>query len=1015
MTPEEVMDDLRKRVSYLKNPEQAKRYMDYMKASYNALAKFDPVLEREKYLRDVKTFQRDAAYMYSYLDRNSKRDMQDKRKSLAYGERRDRQMSIGKLRVGNRSDLFAEARSAVNAFGGADKAKLLATLDLSEKLSNQGIGNGVGTARNILKQMQNREKAKNDLFSPFRMRHKDQYWQYKTPREWMNYGNNLVDELVAKGALDYRQGDARKVDLKNAYKRITKEGKSPFKDVMQSIINDTDREKSWSAAEKKAAGRLLLNQIVAGTKPQNYMGVERIVNFAHKGEVKALISDLRDVVRWIPGGGQYKNSLNALEARLGYAVTPESQRQLATDMGQLASRIYTSSKGIPEAHIAYSDALARRGLEAQASMALSNAEIADVTGSRLLNYHYRKQALKRNVGKFSENLFAMPGNLGGLLYGRGLFFTKDGGREDKLSSLFSSYDAQGNNVKGRKAIPLHLKAIGREYGNAFAGIWRNFTSVIRDHQLDLAKDLAKGVLPILQTGFQIASTGSMIGLGVVGAGVKAMAQYGIQSSNRRIGLKNTYNLSVPTSWKGGKSYEDFEQQSFADAQALRMGPYALQDAILRMALSTSAARYVTGPNIGTPVVTSLDQASRIAKNMALMARVTNTSEADLAGIMIQIQQGIGKGKFDIMDIKPMENRSIAFTHMWAREALGLPGGASELFRLMAEGAGDRTKGITAERAIQGMMNEKLTKKLEAIMAGTARTWEQVGVLAAGHLNRGALSFTKQAEFSAGGGLGTRILEATRFISEEPLTESGKTLGDILIDLMPSLKDIPGLLNRGKDALSSGLEIAAKLTGLFSPMIPALVMFGRLLLSINGVILSVLGFLTYLPGMIWNVIKGEDPFSGHIGATLWRGAGAAFATSDAIGESGVADKLEKLALEIGRTEHEWSEALKPIRFGSKPYKNETGDDTLNATDVGLTGPVAQIAKDTHDIKKNGAKLTSVQLELLKQVAGRNIVNSVTRVSPNIVANVGTIKSGVEYEQFMADLNKSVRLATMNMAY
>ena len=110
----------------------------------------------------------------------------------------------------------------------------------------------------------------------------------------------------------------------------------------------------------------------------------------------------------------------------------------------------------------------------------------------------------------------------------------------------------------------------------------------------------------------------------------------------------------------------------------------------------------------------------------------------------------------------------------------------------------------------------------------------------------------------------------------------------------------------------------------------------------------------------------------------------------------------------------STELGNANVGMKHVENAEGKD-INVEDQGLGTTAATIAKDTGEIKRNGAKLTAIQLELLKQVSGRMIVNRVTRVTPNIVANVGTIKSGVEYDQFMRDLRDNVRIATMNVAY
>lgn len=1011
LTPDEMLNEVRRRAGYVKNSQQYNRLLmrlvELRDRVYAKDVKDEKDLERRR-----ENFKRMAQRVYAYTDIDPKKRVQIRAKTERYLEERNRQIGIGKLGVGTRADLFSEARLAVNAHGGANKTDLFATLDRAERLSERGIGNGANTARRILKQMENRAEGEAAATNAFRLRHKDGYWTYKHPDEWLDYGGKLIEDLRNRRALDNGQAFARWADLHSAYDQIPQKGISRFKDILQSTINDSDRYKSWLSATQREGARIALENIVAGNKPQNYMGVERIVDFRDKKSSRALLEDMRQFAKWIPGGGQYKKSFAAMETRIEAAVTPEAQRQLATDMGQLASRLFTSAKSTPEAHTAYAQALMRRGLEAEADAARRNAQLADVTASRVMNYHYQKQALKRGFGQIGSNLLG-PSRLFGILHGTGLHVTETGGRQELWSSLFSSHDNEGRKVTGLRAVPYHFKAIGRQYANGFTGIWRNFTTILSEHKIDLATDLANAVMPILRAGMQMTIGGAITGLVATGALLKGVASYGVSTSDQRTGLRTMYNLSVPKSWKNGRTYEEFEESTYADAQTLRMGSYALQDAILRMALSTAAARHVTGPNIGAPVVTSLEQASRIAKNMALMARITNTSEADLAGIMIQIQQGIGKGKFDIMDIKPMENRSIAFTNMWAREALGLPGGASQLFGLMAEGAGDRTKGITAERAIQGMMDEALTKKLEVLMAGTPRTWEQVGALAADHIKHGAASFLEKTGKSAGKGFGTDILGMTNFIATEKISDTG-TLGDVMLAMMPEINDLPALVTNITNTFGNLLTVAGAL------LEPG-VRLGQMFLMVGGVMMTVYLLLeSVVAGMLWLV--SLIPFKGSAGLheaaknsldSIWENGRVSRSSRMAWVDTGL-DAMNKL-LETAPVLTNVGGQLSGVKLKSKGFADAEGDDTINTEDSGLTGQVAQIAKDTKDIKKNGAKLTSVQLELLKQVVGRNIVNSVTRVSPNIVANVGTIKSGVEYEQFMADLNKSVRLATMNMAY
>ena len=69
----------------------------------------------------------------------------------------------------------------------------------------------------------------------------------------------------------------------------------------------------------------------------------------------------------------------------------------------------------------------------------------------------------------------------------------------------------------------------------------------------------------------------------------------------------------------------------------------------------------------------------------------------------------------------------------------------------------------------------------------------------------------------------------------------------------------------------------------------------------------------------------------------------------------------------------------------------------------------VATGVGNIDKNTRKATQVQLAILKQVAGTRTINRVVHVSPNIVANVATIRNGIEYEQLLKDLGTTVNHA------
>ena len=88
--------------------------------------------------------------------------------------------------------------------------------------------------------------------------------------------------------------------------------------------------------------------------------------------------------------------------------------------------------------------------------------------------------------------------------------------------------------------------------------------------------------------------------------------------------------------------------------------------------------------------------------------------------------------------------------------------------------------------------------------------------------------------------------------------------------------------------------------------------------------------------------------------------------------------------------------------------------LASDNVGLSAAV-QTAANTAAIKHNTAKATEVQIALLKQVAGRAVVNRITNVRPNIVANVGSIKSGADLDEVMKRLEVATASAVAGYAY
>lgn len=267
-----------------------------------------------------------------------------------------------------------------------------------------------------------------------------------------------------------------------------------------------------------------------------------------------------------------------------------------------------------------------------------------------------------------------------------------------------------------------------------------------------------------------------------------------------------------------------------------------------------------------------------------------------------------------------------------------------------------------------------------------------------------LSFTEEFEQGAGGRIGSQLLGISKWIAENDLNDIG-TLGDNLAELLPDVGELSGLLQKGTHWLGELLDVGGRLTQGLTNFIPLLVLLGKVVILATAAFSGILGIV---PAIV-RYLKGDNP---NERGSLW----SAFTTL--MGGEGTSmfqslDKLGELTqegmLKFGEFSEDIGTMLESFMFG-----REHIDNALGGTPE-IQGPVAKIAENTEELKKQGAKMQRVQLELLKQISGKAVINRVTRVTPNVVANVGTIKSGVEYDQFMRDLTRSVHLATANVAY
>lgn len=963
-------------------PEASKRWWDlYQNAETNE--------DRAKILQDLQNEQRARG---SARSRGIK--VERARVRPAYNFTRYKSGGVNKL--GTRIQQANDAIRELDALPSLEARVLASSLrtQLGEWQNNKGRfprASEVQAGLNMVSDYHKRQSVANSML---RYKTGPNQAQYMAHDEAYRYAMGLL--FPKKGAMDTLYFDAQTRNevanrLGQFYVDVTTKGlnKSEFRTEVQNVIKQSVNNVAKRASEQVKLERGRRAQLADAYMTYSILGRERAVNPMRQGSVANVIDDLAHVIGRNPSLHSYMAGLNRFSERNQVFTETDDNRSfrraMMRDLAQFNNRVV--------------GAMGERDWYMLAREAMGNKSYSDAQRYAILERHAAARAAREGRWATQAQLlkasaFALPKSLLTAMLPRG---TRTQTTYDPTTGEYSTTSRRG------WRMPFGKEA-RQELSRNVSGIGRTLGEMLRQNPTRILWAIFGAIRTMASAIFRTSALGFKVGAGAAALGVGGAALYGINAANRRAKLQNLYNVSIPRSWRKGMSYDVFENQSFKDARIMRSNAYLQQENALRLATAVGSARYVTGANKGKPIVTSMEQVSRMNRVMSLMARITGTSDADLAGIMLQIQQGIGKGKLDTQDIKPMENRSPALANLWAKKILGLSG-AAEMFRMMDEGRGDRTKGITPEKFLPRMMSAEVERELLDLMRGSVRTWEEVFQVVGSDLQEGMKPFVVAAQNAAGGNLGSQILGVSKYIAEENLSDTGK-LGDIILKIMPSLKDIPTLLNTGLHTLAEFLGLSGQLTKVFADLIPVIVDFGTVfLLIIDGLYTAVGSLGTFFKNI------GKNPRD-------WKPT-SALETSYKI--NGAIDRIQRLKQPLSWQVENFGEGLLgastefgKANVGMKHVENAEGKD-INVEDQGLGTTAATIAKDTGEIKRNGAKLTAIQLELLKQVSGRMIVNRVTRVAPNIVANVGTIKSGVEYDQFMRDLRDNVRIATMNVAY
>ena len=602
----------------------------------------------------------------------------------------------------------------------------------------------------------------------------------------------------------------------------------------------------------------------------------------------------------------------------------------------------------------------------------------------------------------------------------------------------------------------------------------DFGKMAKFNKVNLAMAIFEGVMKALRAWMTLARFGAMftaVGIGATAMGARALMKTSDEYTNRQ----NLYNFALPENLRGERSFQQFEDMAYVRGRGLRQSTSTWSSGVMELANAVASATDASGRQL----ISNMDQVIAMYENLSRMQKLAGTSEADFKGVMIQVLQGIGKGKLDMQDIKPILNRSGAFADLLARGVFGLKG-RGDLYTQLDEGRGDRTKGLTAERLISGLLSTELTKNLDALFRKTARTWADVGEIMKSDIGRALLPLIGGASAAGNGGIGDLLTSITGAIADSTLGDDIKNWIETrlmhVIDGQGGLRGAIEACVNAVGALGLGLVTGAEicisaLNGFVTALTYAMQALDALtpknLLPVDtNDIQRHYGWTDEQMGRMADpryyrtvsIGKGETTKDGDvITDTIGGGANARavvfnpnqMASADTNNLSGVYSKyglgitMPKQQAFLSAQIDNLGQSLQSKMYGEIRSRMDTtqrlvhalvggASDVLsematwksgdkNPEDVPLASDnvalsaAVQTAANTAAIKHNTAKATEVQIALLKQVAGRAVVNRITNVRPNIVANVGSIKSGADLDEVMKRLEIATASAVAGYAY
>lgn len=599
----------------------------------------------------------------------------------------------------------------------------------------------------------------------------------------------------------------------------------------------------------------------------------------------------------------------------------------------------------------------------------------------------------------------------------------------------------------------------------------DFGKMAKFNKANLAMVIFDGVMKALRAWMTLARFGAMfaaVGIGATAMGARALMKTSDEYTNRQ----NLYNFALPENLRGERSFQQFEDMAYVRGRGLRQSTSTWSSGVMELANAVASATDASGRQL----ISNMDQVIAMYENLSRMQKLAGTSEADFKGVMIQVLQGIGKGKLDMQDIKPILNRSGAFADLLARGVFGLKG-RGDLYTQLEEGRGDRNKGLTAERLISGLLSTELTKNLDALFRKTARTWADVGEIMKSDIGRALLPLIGGASAAGNGGIGDLLTSITGAIADSTLGDDIKNWIETklmrVIDGQGGLRGAIETCVNAVGALGLGLAAGAKVCiSALNGFVTALTYAMQAIDAITPGELVPITMKDIQRQHGWTdeqALKVVDPRyyraipdtkrarkPGDVVTDRYSDAGMHMAVvfnpnnKAYASESEMQGLFDNYGFFSGDRNDFLRAQMKTLQSDARSYvyselrgrisnaqdivnqmstgavdlfdaiaKWKSGDKNAEADAKGgaslALSALTQTAANTAAIKHNTAKATEVQIALLKQVAGRAVVNRITNVRPNIVANVGSIKSGADLDEVMKRLEIATASAVAGYAY